>query len=200
LINDGQCVACFIITSIRLRWKRLIEALDNSSLHGSHRQCELLSLENDVAKLRLQGHCKTCPSSTVTMELALRSAIEEACPDLMGFEVEGMEQLPSLAPIHSPNGAPAWTEIREAQWLAEGEMISIHPERVSLVVCKHNDQWYAYRDHCPACNMPLHLGGFDHGILSCNLNHRYDVQRAGASIERTSLHLEPLPCWPRTES
>jgi Fe-S cluster biogenesis protein NfuA/nitrite reductase/ring-hydroxylating ferredoxin subunit len=197
LINDGAVRGLLLIHNLHpvALETRLIEALDKvrpyMESHGGN--VELLSLENDVAKLRLQGHCKTCPSSTVTMELALRSAIEEACPDLMGFEVEGMEQLPSLAPIHSPNGAPAWTEIREAQWLAEGEMVSIHPERVSLVVCKHNDQWYAYRDHCPACNMPLHLGGFDHGILSCNLNHRYDVQRAGASIERTSLHLEPLP-------
>ena len=54
--------------------------------HGGN--VELLSLENDVAKFRLQGACKTCPSSSVTMELALRRAIEEACPDLMGFEVE----------------------------------------------------------------------------------------------------------------
>lgn len=56
--------------------------------HGG--SVELLSLENDFARFRLQGACKTCPSSGVTMELALRRAIEEACPDLMGFEVEGV--------------------------------------------------------------------------------------------------------------
>ena len=53
--------------------------------HGGN--VELLSLENDVARLRLQGACKSCPSSAITMELALRKAIEEACPDLVGFEV-----------------------------------------------------------------------------------------------------------------
>jgi Fe-S cluster biogenesis protein NfuA len=60
--------------------------------HGGN--VELLSLENDRARFRLQGACKTCPSSAVTMELALRRAIEEACPDLMGFEVEGAEPAP----------------------------------------------------------------------------------------------------------
>jgi Fe-S cluster biogenesis protein NfuA len=56
--------------------------------HGGN--VELISLENDVAKLRLQGTCKTCPSSTITLELAVRQAIEAACPDLLGFEVEGI--------------------------------------------------------------------------------------------------------------
>jgi Fe-S cluster biogenesis protein NfuA len=54
--------------------------------HGGN--VELLSLENDVARLRLQGTCKTCPASSVTLELAVRHAIEEACPDLLGFELE----------------------------------------------------------------------------------------------------------------
>ena len=53
--------------------------------HGGN--IELLSLENEVAQIRLQGTCKTCPSSTVTLELAVRRAVEEACPDLSGFEV-----------------------------------------------------------------------------------------------------------------
>ena len=55
--------------------------------HGG--SVELLSLQNDFARFRLKGACKTCPSSSITMELALRRAIEEACPDLVGFEVEG---------------------------------------------------------------------------------------------------------------
>ncbi len=53
--------------------------------HGGN--LELLSLENDFARIRLQGTCKTCPASTVTLELAVRHALEEACPDLLGFEV-----------------------------------------------------------------------------------------------------------------
>ena len=53
--------------------------------HGGN--IELLSLENEVARVKLQGTCKSCPSSAVTLELAVRRAVEEACPDLVGFEV-----------------------------------------------------------------------------------------------------------------
>ncbi len=54
--------------------------------HGGN--VELLGLDNGHARLRLQGTCKTCSASTVTLELAVRSALQEACPDLAGFAVE----------------------------------------------------------------------------------------------------------------
>jgi Fe-S cluster biogenesis protein NfuA len=69
---------------------RLQEAIEKvrpyMESHGGN--VELLNLENDVATFRLVGACKTCPSSSMTLELALRRAIEEACPDLLGFVVE----------------------------------------------------------------------------------------------------------------
>ena len=66
--------------------------------HGGN--VELLRLKNDVATLRLQGACKTCPSSTVTLELAVRQAIERACPDLLGFVVEGIQpEIPTDPPL-----------------------------------------------------------------------------------------------------
>lgn len=60
--------------------------------HGG--DVELVSLQNDAARLRLRGTCKTCPSSSVTLELAVRQVIEEACPDLAAFEVEEMAPEP----------------------------------------------------------------------------------------------------------
>jgi Fe-S cluster biogenesis protein NfuA len=71
--------------------KRLRDALEKvrpyMQSHGGN--IELLGLENDVARVKLEGTCKTCPSSTVTLELAVRRVVEEACPDLLGFEVMG---------------------------------------------------------------------------------------------------------------
>ncbi|MGA7904209.1 MAG: NifU family protein [Terrimicrobiaceae bacterium] len=198
LVNDAAVRGLLLIHGLHPvpLERRLMEALDKirpyMESHGG--DVELLSLEDDVARLRLQGHCKTCPSSTVTMELAIRSAIEEACPDLMGFEVEGVEPLSPKTPLlHVPNPAPAWVEIAEAQRLNEGEMVSVHRFDFSLIVCRHKGQLYAYRDHCPACNMPLHLGMFEDGVIVCSLSHRYDVHRAGSSLDKASVHLDPLP-------
>ena len=70
---------------------RLREALEKvrpyMQSHGGN--IELLSLEDDVARVRLEGTCRSCPSSAITLELAVRRAVEEACPDLLGFEVIG---------------------------------------------------------------------------------------------------------------
>jgi Fe-S cluster biogenesis protein NfuA len=69
---------------------RLQEALEKVrpylESHGGN--VELLGLEDGFARLSLRGACKTCPSSSVTLELAVRKALEEACPDLLGFNVE----------------------------------------------------------------------------------------------------------------
>jgi Fe-S cluster biogenesis protein NfuA len=54
--------------------------------HGGN--VEVIELNGEFAKLRLIGACKTCPSSAMTLELAVRKALEEHCPDLAGFEVE----------------------------------------------------------------------------------------------------------------
>jgi Fe-S cluster biogenesis protein NfuA/nitrite reductase/ring-hydroxylating ferredoxin subunit len=178
--------------------ERLTGALDKvrpyMESHGGN--VELISLENEYAKLRLQGHCKTCPSSTVTLELAVRAAIEEACPDLAGFEVEGMENTAEAASesfAHAPNAAPEWTRIESAGELANGKLMSVRTESDTLLICKVNDQLYAYRDHCPACNLPLHLGEMKDGLIICSLGHRFDARRAGMSPDDPGLHLDPLP-------
>jgi Fe-S cluster biogenesis protein NfuA len=119
--------------------QRLTEALDKvrpyMESHGGN--VELVSLENDYAQLRLQGHCKTCPSSSVTLELAVRAAIEEACPDLAGFEVEGLKEAeadPAAKPFeHAPNGAPEWTRIESAQDLSDGKLMTVRVETEPLL-------------------------------------------------------------------
>lgn len=63
--------------------------------HGGN--VELVSLHQEVALLRLQGTCQSCPSSSITLELAVRQVIEEACPDLIGFDVLGATARPESA-------------------------------------------------------------------------------------------------------
>ncbi len=56
---------------------------------------EILSIEDGVARLRLQGSCNGCPASASTLEHALKEAIDEAAPDLLALEVEGAVGLDS---------------------------------------------------------------------------------------------------------
>ena len=76
--------------------------------HGG--DVELLRLEDGVAHLRLVGHCHGCPASAATLELAIKEALEEAAPDLLGLEVEGVaEAKPLRKPLTviTPAEAPA---------------------------------------------------------------------------------------------
>ena len=180
--------------------KRLHAALEKvrpyMKSHGG--DVELLSLEDDFARLRLEGHCKTCPSSTVTLELAVRAALEEACPDLQGFEVEGIKTDDPAAPAfdHVPKAAPEWLPITGAEKLGNGQWLTLHTKSEPILICKVDDQLYAYRDHCPACNLPLHLGELLGDKIICSLGHRFDAKQAGAGIE-SDLHLDPLPLMTR---
>jgi Fe-S cluster biogenesis protein NfuA/nitrite reductase/ring-hydroxylating ferredoxin subunit len=179
--------------------KRLATALEKvrpyMQSHGG--DVALVSLEDDRAVLRLEGHCKTCPSSTVTLELAVRTAIEEACPDLIDYEVQGIPQNgadPNGTFEHKPNAAPEWMPVEGLLDLAEGEQKTIHPQDDQLLVCRLAGGLYAYRDRCPGCNMPLHLGTLRDGVLSCAKGHHFDAEHAGAGLdESAALHLEPVP-------
>jgi Fe-S cluster biogenesis protein NfuA/nitrite reductase/ring-hydroxylating ferredoxin subunit len=176
---------------------RLRDALDKVrpylKSHGGN--VELIGLENNVAKLRLHGTCKSCASSSVTLELAIRHAIELACPDLAYFEVEGAGQDQGSPPASRVSGLTTadWTVIENGQRLAEGDWMPIRLGAMRLVICKVNGTLYAYRNRCPACNMPFDAGTLEGDFLSCSLGHRYDLRYAGRCAEVPGVHLDPFP-------
>jgi len=55
--------------------------------HGG--DVELLGVEEGVVRLRMQGSCKGCPSSSATLKLAIEDAIQRAAPDVESVEAEG---------------------------------------------------------------------------------------------------------------
>jgi Fe-S cluster biogenesis protein NfuA len=55
--------------------------------HGGN--VELLSLTDGVVHLRMLGNCDGCPSSAMTLKLAIEEAINEKAPDVTAIEVEG---------------------------------------------------------------------------------------------------------------
>ena len=84
---------------------RIARALDRVRPYlGSHGgDVKLLGVKEGVVHLRLEGSCHGCPSSTVTMKLAIEKAIEEAAPEVVRIEVEGAS--PSASAASNGNGA-----------------------------------------------------------------------------------------------
>lgn len=161
--------------------------------HGGN--VELVSLAGDVARLRLQGTCQSCPSSAVTLELAVRNAVEEACPDLMGFEVEGAAPArpPQTANQESAIKPPDWIVLEVQDELLNGDVKIVEAAGVSLALCKADGNLYAYRNLCPSCGLTFDPNTLQKGWLVCRLGHQYDVRRAGGGVDNTAMHLDPFP-------
>lgn len=79
--------------------------------HGGN--VELLSVKDGVARIHLRGSCSDCSASSVTLELAVKRALEEVAPDLAGLEVEGMApQMTGLAlPMAGGDGVAPGAEL-----------------------------------------------------------------------------------------
>ncbi len=70
---------------------RVVAALDSVRPYlGSHGgDVEVLGIDEDegILHLRMLGSCDGCPSSAVTLQLAVKQAIEEAAPEIVHINV-----------------------------------------------------------------------------------------------------------------
>jgi Fe-S cluster biogenesis protein NfuA/nitrite reductase/ring-hydroxylating ferredoxin subunit len=191
---------------------RILQALDEVrpylKSHGGN--VELVGVEDGVAHLRLQGSCHGCPSSTITLKLAIEDAIYKAAPDLDRLEVEGVTDPPprpgmpvTFVPPQRHKESKRSTEQNGGWRLVEGlrsspaggipvQVITIQGK--SLLFCQVGGTYYAYSNRCSGCNAPLHDGRLEGTTLSCSsCGRHYDVCRAGRCLDAPDLFLEPVP-------
>jgi|AntDryMetagUQ255_1029468.scaffolds.fasta_scaffold00087_2 Fe-S cluster biogenesis protein NfuA len=99
LLDDGIVASLLLIHGLYpvALEERIAEAVESVrpflASHGG--DVEILSVDDGIARLRLKGSCNGCPASASTLEHALKEAIDEAAPDLLGLEVEGAVGLES---------------------------------------------------------------------------------------------------------
>ena len=81
--------------------ERVREALDSvrpyMESHGG--DVELLGVEGGIARLRLEGSCNGCPSSTATLKNAIEDAIQRVAPDIEEIKAEGAVEPSGLLQI-----------------------------------------------------------------------------------------------------
>jgi len=101
LLEDGVVASLLLIHGlypVPLE-ERIAQALDGLrpflASHGGN--VEIVSIQDGIARLRLEGSCKGCPASAATLEHAIKEALEQAAPDLLGLEVEGVVGLEEKA-------------------------------------------------------------------------------------------------------
>ncbi|HEY2574684.1 MAG TPA: NifU family protein [Streptosporangiaceae bacterium] len=189
---------------------RVQRALDQVRPYlGSHAGgVEYLGVSDGVARLRLEGSCHGCPSSTVTVRLAIEDAVKNAAPEVTEVAVEGMTEPPPKSPPllqigQRPDGTGAPPPLAvdgDGAWVTLPDIgpPSSRPVGASaggllVLVCAVRGTLYAYRDLCPSCGASMAAGHLDREVLSCPCGKRYDVRAAGRGVDDPGLHLDPLP-------
>ena len=194
---------------------RVHQAVDSVRPYlGSHGgDVEVLAIDGDegVVRLRMLGSCDGCESSSVTLELAVQRAIEEAAPEITRLDVEGAHDDADDAveagdgggpaslttPVtlgRKPEPAPAMAPIYGLRALAPGRLGSLEIDGTKLIVCRVGSQLYAYRSSCPGCASALDGASVDGPVLRCAVcAAAYDLPRAGRSLDGGATHLDPLP-------
>jgi Fe-S cluster biogenesis protein NfuA/nitrite reductase/ring-hydroxylating ferredoxin subunit len=171
--------------------------------HGGN--VELLGIEGSVARVRMEGSCDGCPSSAVTLKLAIEEAVLKAAPDLEGIEAEGVTEPKPTSTIVAgptlrkkekklPEDGTSWTVVGGLPQLSEDGTLLKEISGEPVLFLKLGDDFYAYRHLCPSCGESLEKGSLEGTELSCpGCERRYDVRRAGRCLDDQQLHLEPIP-------
>ncbi|HEY4452877.1 MAG TPA: NifU family protein [Pseudonocardiaceae bacterium] len=171
---------------------------------GSHAgDVDLVGVVDDVVQLRLAGSCDGCPSSAVTVKLAIEKAIQDVAPEIVDIQVEGVVDEAELGPGGRPLlpltsvDAPPQPRV-ESDWFEvtatapRDTITSVRLGEVPTLLCNVGDHLYAYRDHCPTCGSVLAAGSLEGTVLTCpNCASHFDVTRAGRGTGKA--HLDPLP-------
>ena len=198
--------------------KRVEDALTTVRPYlGSHGgDVELIGVSDEgVVTLRMMGSCDGCPSSAVTLKLAVEGAIEAAAPEVIRIDVvedsastktgtSGVIPVTALSSrLRSVDGpAAVWREVAEVAALASGHTMSISVEGQSILFCRVGKALYAYRDSCDTCASSFSgavleraLGSaLGSAVLICpSCRAHFDVQKAGAATDAGLGHLAPLP-------
>ncbi|MGI8677521.1 MAG: NifU family protein, partial [Jatrophihabitans sp.] len=199
--------------------ERVQRALDNVRPYlGSHGgDVELIGIDDDgVLTLQLLGSCDGCPSSAVTLELAVEGAVRTAAPELTRIEVRTSTPAPTTAKAGGvisldslrtridrpaePAGAGTWVAVPDMLTVAEGMLAGFVVDELRVAACRIGSDVFCFRDHCAHCGEDLAGGvverrlGDSAAVLRCpHCRAHFDVRRAGAGLDDPAEHLEPLP-------
>jgi Fe-S cluster biogenesis protein NfuA/nitrite reductase/ring-hydroxylating ferredoxin subunit len=187
--------------------ERVLGALEQVSPYlGSHGGgVELAAIEDGVVRLRMQGSCHGCPSSTMTLKLAIEDAVREAAPEIEHIVAESVDEAPppgalpmAPAPARGAASAPAtWSVVPSLDEAWAGDTTTREVAGHELLFVRLEGDVYAYRPGCAACGGSLALEGETLVCSSCA--HRFAVRVAGRCVDDPALSLEPVPLLPMAD-
>ncbi|HKR48867.1 MAG TPA: NifU family protein [Pseudonocardiaceae bacterium] len=217
LLSDGLVTSLLVLHDLHPQSteERVLAALERVRPYlGSHAgDVEYLGLDPDgTVRLRLAGSCDGCPSSAITVKMAIEKGIEDVAPEVTKVVVEGMTPDPAAGPAadghtllpltqvtrQPESPAATWVQVDGIERLSQGHVAPTLVAATAAVVCNVGGSLYAYADRCPLCGSGLTGAELEGALLACpSCAQRYDVVRAGRGLggagETAKAHLDPLP-------
>jgi len=217
LLGDGLVTSLLVLHDLHPQSteERVLAALERVRPYlGSHAgDVEYLGLDPDgTVRLRLAGSCDGCPSSAITVKMAIEKGIEDVAPEVTKVVVEGMTPDPAAGPAADGHTllpltqvsrqpeppAATWVQVDGIEDLDQGHVAPTLVAATAAVVCNVGGSLYAYADRCPLCGSGLTGAELVGALLACpGCAQRYDVVRAGRGLggvgETAKAHLDPLP-------
>ena len=138
--------------------------------HGGNVQ--FLGIDGGVARVRLEGSCDGCPSSTMTLKLAIEEAIQKAAPGTRRRRGRGRGRAPSqpqMTIVAGPNAGQEEEATRRRTAPLPGRSVDAPTSPAAklllrgglgepVLFLKVGEELLAYRDLCPGCGGSLESG------------------------------------------
>jgi Fe-S cluster biogenesis protein NfuA/nitrite reductase/ring-hydroxylating ferredoxin subunit len=164
--------------------------------HGGN--VELVAVEEGTVRLRMQGSCSGCPSSAMTLKLAIEDAIRKHAPDVEEIEAEDSEPAPALielAPLSpAASHGNGWTTAGPLPQLRSDGTVLKDIAGEPVLFLRVDGTFYAYRPDCPGCGRSLEGAQLESGHLRCSgCGRSFSVVRAGRCDGDAGLSLVPVP-------
>jgi nitrite reductase/ring-hydroxylating ferredoxin subunit/Fe-S cluster biogenesis protein NfuA len=166
--------------------------------HGG--DVELIRVEPPRVELRFTGACDGCSASAMTFHAGVKTAIEEACPEIteiVQVKGHGGGEPSASSAIISP-----FALLRRGSWhfatllseVPEGGARGFEIAGTSVLVARQGERATCFENACAHLGMPLDDGAVEDGIIICpHHGFRYDL-RSGECLSASSVQLAPLSC------
>jgi Fe-S cluster biogenesis protein NfuA/nitrite reductase/ring-hydroxylating ferredoxin subunit len=165
--------------------------------HGG--DVELVGVDREgVVHLRMRGSCNGCPSSTMTLKLAIEDAIQRVAPEVERIEAEGISEPapgPRLLQLEVSDALRGdWATVGSLPELRASDTVVKQVCGTALLFAELGDNLYAYGARCPGCEGTLEGAALEEAELVCpHCERRYDARRAGRCTDDPHISLEPVP-------
>jgi Fe-S cluster biogenesis protein NfuA/nitrite reductase/ring-hydroxylating ferredoxin subunit len=156
---------------------------------------EVVSVEDGIANVWLEGSCDGCPSSLATVKHTIEKAI--------------LERVPEVREVRAGNVAPArgsepatgslrlqtdWVRLDQLPDLGAHGLARLTLLDTPVMLARLGETIYAYRDRCPTCARGFEDAALRGRTIRCaSCQREYDLVRAGRASDDERVFIEPLP-------